>query len=93
MECLSTAALQEHTNKDEILQVLSVHILHNRKPEATGNCATYSKVFDELTTVHSLYLDYSLSQTSLYFELKAWSLGHLSTLSAIFISLSRTSLS
>ena len=44
-------------------------------------------------TVDSLYLDYSLSRTSLYFEQKARSLGHLCTLQAIFISLSRTSLS
>ena len=49
MECLSIAILRKHTNKDEILQDLSAHILHNRKPEATSNCATYSKVFDELT--------------------------------------------
>ena len=49
MECLSIATLREHTNKDEILQDLSAHILHNRKPEATSNCAAYSKVFDELT--------------------------------------------
>ena len=49
MEYLSIAALQEHTSKDEILQDLSAHILHNRKPEASSNCAAYSKVFDELT--------------------------------------------
>ena len=46
-----------------------------------------------LSTVDSLYLDYSLSRTSLYFEQKARSLGHLCTLRAIFISLSRISLS
>ena len=40
-------------------------------------------------TVDSLYLDYSLSRTSLYFEQKARSLGHLWTQEAIFISLSR----
>ena len=49
MECLSIATLREHTNKEEILQDLSAHILYNRKPEATSNCAAYSKVFDELT--------------------------------------------
>ena len=48
MEYLSIATLREHTNKDEILQDLSANILHNRKPEATSNCAAYSKVFDEL---------------------------------------------
>ena len=48
MEYLSIAILREHTNKDEILQDLSANILHNRKPEATSNCAAYSKVFDEL---------------------------------------------
>ena len=35
--------------QDEILQDLSAHILHNRKPEASSNCAAYSEVFDELT--------------------------------------------
>ena len=45
------------------------------------------------STVDSLYLDYTLSRTSLYFEQKARFLGHLCTLYAIFISLSRTSLS
>ena len=31
-------------------------------------------------TLDSLYLDYSLSQTSLYFEQKGQALGHLCTL-------------
>ena len=44
-------------------------------------------------TVDSLYLDYPLFRTSLYFEQKARSLRHLCTLQAIFISLSWTSLS
>ena len=47
----------------------------------------------QYSAVDSLYLDYSLSRTSLYFEQKARSLGHLWILQAIFISLSRTSLS
>ena len=42
--------LQHFENiQDEILQDLSTHTLHNRKPEATRNYAAYSKVFDELT--------------------------------------------
>ena len=49
MECLAIAARGEHTYKDEILQDLSAHILHNGKPEATSNYAAYSKVFDELS--------------------------------------------
>ena len=49
MECLSIAAIREQTSKDEILKDLSAHILRNRKPEATSNCAAYSKVFDELS--------------------------------------------
>ena len=40
--------------------------------------ALYVKAFR--TTVDSLYLDYSLSRTSLYFEQTARSLGHLLTL-------------
>ena len=49
MECFSIDALWEHTNNEKILQDLSVHILHNRKSEATSNYAAYSKVFDELS--------------------------------------------
>ena len=39
-----------------------------------------SKLNFKEDTVDSLYLDYPLSRTSLYFEQKAWSLGHLCTL-------------